>query len=164
MDPSYISKAGKFTAGAGRFWSGCAGKAKWGLELCGFAVVDTIAHTAWHLKAFQSPSPDELKQMDTDLLSHYGSLVEKHIGKWTDFSKYFVVDAFFSKKPFVDQVLKSGMHQISRLRDDADLKYLYKGEQKKGKGRRKLYDGKVDIKNPNMEHFRLEETTDQYRL
>jgi hypothetical protein len=164
MDPSYISKAGKSTASVGRFWSGCAGKTKWGLELCGFAVVDTIAHTAYHLKAFQSPSPEELKKLDSDLLSHYGGLVVKHVDQWTDFSKYLLVDAFFSKKPFVDQVLEAGMHVISRLRDDADLKYIYAGEQKTGKGRPKKYDGKVDIKKPNMNYFILEETTREYQI
>lgn len=40
FDPSYTSKAGKKTPGPGYFWSGCSGKAKWGLEFCGFAVID----------------------------------------------------------------------------------------------------------------------------
>ena len=164
MDPSYISKAGKFTSGVGKFWSGCDAKAKWGLELCGFAVVDILAHTAWHLKAFQSPSSEELKKMDSCLLSHYGKLVVEHADKWTDFSKYMLADAFFSKKPFVDKVLEAGMHLISRIRDDADLKYMYRGAQKPGKGRHKKYDGKVDRKKPNMEYFIMEETTDEYQI
>jgi hypothetical protein len=164
MDPSYISKAGKFTAGVGKFWSGCDAKAKWGLELCGFAVVDILAHTAYHLKAFQSPSTEELKKQGSNLLAHYGDLVVKHAHKWKDFSKYILVDAFFSKKPFVDKVLKEDMHVISRIRDDADLKYLYRGAQKQGKGRHKKYDGKVDIEKPNMDYFILEETTDGYQI
>ena len=40
FDPSYIPKAGKSTYGRGRYWPGVAGKAKWGLDICGFAVVD----------------------------------------------------------------------------------------------------------------------------
>jgi len=164
MDPSYISKAGKFTSGVGKFWSGCDTKAKWGLELCGFAVVDLITHTAWHLKAFQSPSSEELKKLDGSLLAHYGNLVVKHANQWIEFSKYILADAYFSKKPFVDQVLKADMHLISRIRDDADLKYIYRGAQKPGKGRHKKYDGKVDRKNPNMEYFILEETTDEYQI
>ena len=46
IDPSYISKSGKCTSGVGNFWSGCASKAKWGLELCGFALVDIPDNTA----------------------------------------------------------------------------------------------------------------------
>src|SRR5690554_7224790 len=34
FDSSYISKSGK-PPRLGYFWSGCAGKAKWGLEICG---------------------------------------------------------------------------------------------------------------------------------
>src|SRR5690554_7219519 len=36
---------------------------------------------------------------------------------------------------------------ISRLRDDTDLLYLFEGEQTKGRGRPKKYDGKVDFKD-----------------
>ncbi len=164
MDPSYISKSGKFTPGVGNFWSGCAGKAKWGVELCGFAVVDILSGAAYHLKAYQSPSGAELKAKDTDLLSHYGSLVVKHAKEWLDFSKYLLADAYFSKKPFIDLVMDASMHLISRLRDDADLKYLYKGPKREGKERPKTYDGKVDPKHPHMKHFTLEETTEEYQM
>jgi hypothetical protein len=164
LDPSYIDKSGKATKGVGNFWSGCAGKAKRGLELCGFAIVDVSSNTAYHLNAFQSPPPDELKQQNSDLLAHYGELVLQHAKECLAFSKYLLADAYFSKKPFVDKVLKAGMHLISRLRDDADLKYLYQGEQKTGKGRPKLYAGKVDIKKPDMQYFTLEQINEDFHV
>ena len=164
LDPSYIDKSGKITSGLGHFWSGCAGKAKWGLELCGFAMVDVIAGAAYHLKAFQSPGPAELKKKNSDLLSFYGKLVAEHAKEWLAISKYLLADAYFSKKPFLDQVLQAGMHLVSRLRDDADLKYLHQGEKKSAKGRPKLYAGKVDIKKPDMEYFTLQEVTNEYQL
>jgi len=37
IDPSYINKSGKKTPGLGWYWSGCAGQAKWGLEIGGLA-------------------------------------------------------------------------------------------------------------------------------
>jgi hypothetical protein len=46
LDPGYIPKAGKSTYGRGRYWSGVAGAAKWGLDICGFAVVDIINHVS----------------------------------------------------------------------------------------------------------------------
>jgi Transposase DDE domain. len=162
MDPSYISKTGKCTAGVGYFWSGCASKAKWGLEICGFAVVDVAANTAYHLKAFQSPNAEKLKETDATLLSHYGGLVQENASNWKEFSNYLLADAFFSKKTFVDQVVNSGMHLVCRLRDDADLKYLYDGPKKPGKGRPKQYDGKLNVNNPNMHYFTPEEQTAQY--
>jgi hypothetical protein len=164
MDPSYIFKSGKHTEGVGCFWSGCASKAKWGLELCGFAVVDIHANTAYHLKAFQSPSLVELDKKNNNLLAHYGNLIKENSKFWIYLSKYLLADAYFSKKPFLDSVLASGMQLISRLRDDADVRYIYQGTQKIGKGRPKLYAGKVDIKNPDTEYFIIEETTDRYKV
>ncbi len=69
FDPSYIPKAGKSTYGRGRYWSGVAGSAKWGLDICGFAVVDIVNNTALHLKAWQTPSSDELAENGLTLLS-----------------------------------------------------------------------------------------------
>ena len=68
-------------------------------------------------------------------------------------SKYLVADAWFSKKPFTDQIVFLEMHLISRLRDDADLKYLYKGPHTGKKGRPRKYDGKIIIKDINKEYF-----------
>jgi len=46
LDPSYKPKAGKSTYGKGKFWSGVAKAAKWGLDICGFAVIDIVNNTA----------------------------------------------------------------------------------------------------------------------
>jgi hypothetical protein len=40
FDPSYLPKSGKKTPHLGRYWSGCAGMVKRGLEIGGFAVAD----------------------------------------------------------------------------------------------------------------------------
>ena len=42
------------TYGRGKFWSGSAKAAKWGLDICGFAIVDVENNTAFHLKAWQT--------------------------------------------------------------------------------------------------------------
>jgi len=52
--PSYIPKSGKRPPGVGNFWAGCAGRAKWGLELCGFAAVNIEANTALYYFAAQT--------------------------------------------------------------------------------------------------------------
>ena len=98
IDPSYIGKSGKCTEGVGNFWSGSASKAKWGLELCGFALVDILANTAYHLTAYQSTCSQELKQQNSDLLSYDGNLVKEHPKEWLKLSKYLLADACFSKK------------------------------------------------------------------
>ena len=66
-----------------------------------------------------------------------------------------MADAWFSKKKFVDQIISAGMHLISRLRDDADLMYLYKGKPTGNKGRTRKYAGKIDHNNIDENYFSL---------
>jgi hypothetical protein len=68
-------------------------------------------------------------------------------------SKYLVVDAYFSKKPFVSAICDSGFETVSRLRTDAHLQYVFIGKQKEGRGRPKKIAGKVDYTNLNLDHF-----------
>lgn len=152
FDPCYIPKSGKETYGRAKFWSGSDKAAKWGLDICGFAVVDVIKNTAFHLKAFQTPG---IKDRDDkfNLLLHYASLVSKNAEVFKSISKYLVADAFFSKKSFLDIILEINMHFISRLRDDSVLMYIFKGELTGKKGRPKKFDGRIDIKNLNTNYF-----------
>ncbi len=39
---------------SGMYWSGCAGSAKWGLELCGITAIDLGNHTAMNLESVQT--------------------------------------------------------------------------------------------------------------
>jgi hypothetical protein len=59
---------------------------------------------------------------------------------------YLVADGFYSKQKFVDGVVALNLHLVSKLRVDADLRYLYTGPQKP-KGRHRKYDGKVDLRD-----------------
>lgn len=119
LEPSSIPKAGKSTYGRGKYWSGVAKAAKWGLDIYGFAVVDILSNTALHLKAWQTPSATELAGKGLSLLAHYASLVAGNAKEFKEFSDYIIADAYFSKKPFADSVLSAGLHFISRLRDDS---------------------------------------------
>jgi hypothetical protein len=148
FDPSYISKSGKKTPGLGWYWSGCANQAKWGLEIGGLAAIDIDNHTAFHLEAVQTLNTDE-----QTLTDWYAGVISDRKETLMGISKYLVADAWFSKKPFTDQIVSLEMQLISRLRDDADLKYLYKGPQTGKKGRPRKYDGKIIIKDINKEYF-----------
>lgn len=142
FDPSYISKSGKKTPGVGYFWSGVAGQSKWGLEIGGLAAVDIDNHTAFHLDAVQTIG---LKEKET-LPEFYAKVILERKKALQDVSKILLADAYFSKRTFVDPLVSDGFTLISRLRNDADLKYLYKGPQKKGRGRPKKHDGKINIR------------------
>lgn len=150
FDPCYVRKSGKKTPGVGWYWSGCANRAKWGLEIGGLAAIDIDNHTAFHLDAVQTLNSD-----DQSLSDWYGAVISERKDTLTSISKYLVADAWFSKRSFADQVILSDMHLISRLRDDANLQYLYTGPKTGGKGRPRKYAGKVNNDNIDTEYFKL---------
>lgn len=153
FDPCYIPKSGKETYGRGKFWSGCAKMAKWGLDICGFAVVDVENKTAFHLKAWQTPGIAERNTETFNLLSHYISIISENAKEFKKISEYIVADAYFSKKPMVDKILESALHFISRLRNDSVLMYKYYGEPTGKRGRPKEFEGRVKINHPDEQYF-----------
>lgn len=160
FDPSYISKAGKHTPGLGYFWSGCASKAKWGLEIGGIAAVDIDNHTAFHLDAKQTIFDPQ----EDNLMSHYANLIINNKSSLFQISKYVVVDAYFSKEPFITKLTDHSFDVITRLRDDANLMYLYNGEKRIGRGRPQKYDGKIDFKNLKQDYFKLIDASETIQL
>ena len=157
FDPSYISKSGKCSPGLGYFYSGCAGQYKRGLEIASIAAIDVKQNTAYHLEAVQSPSArkDRIDANKT-LVDHYGDIIVQRSTELKKISEILVCDAYFTKKKFVDKVCdQAGMEMIGRLRDDANLKYLYNGSEKKGRGRPRKYAGKISIKNIDKRRFKL---------
>jgi hypothetical protein len=71
-----------------------------------------------------------------------------------------VADGFYSKQKFVDGVVALNLHLISKLRVDADLRYLYT-EPQKPKGRHRKYDGKLEL--TDLSRFTLVEALDPHR-
>lgn len=157
FDPSFINKSGKKTPGLGWYWSGCAGKSKKGIEIGGLAAIDIDNHTAFHLEAVQTIKNVE----DQTLTDCYMNVIKERKEILLSISKYLVADAWFSKKPFVDDVMSINMHLISRLRDDADLRYICIEPSTGKKGRPRKYTGKIDIKNIDTEYFSLIEQNEE---
>lgn len=153
FDPSYIPKSGKHTYGRGRFWSGSAKAAKWGLDICGFAVIDVENNTAFHLKAWQTPGVDNPDADQFNLLSHYASIISENAKTFKEISEYMVADAYFSKKSIVDTVLGAKLHFISRLRDDSVLMYKYYGKPTGKRGRPQKVVGRVNPDEPDTNYF-----------
>lgn len=165
FDPSHIKKSGKKTFGRGKFWSGCDNSMKQGLELGGFAVCDIDNHTALHLEGFQTPSPEFLKEKGQSLLDYYGNLCVSQADNFKHFSNYLVVDAYFSKYNFVEKIVtKTKMNIISRLRDDANLRYLYFGEPTGKRGAKKKYSGKINVKKPDLTYFKIAHQDKEIRI
>jgi len=156
FDPSHINKSGKHTFQKGYFWSGCAKSMKEGLEISGMAIGDVDKHTAFHLEAVQTPNKQSLEAESSNLLKHYAQVIIERKDTLEKISNYICLDAYFSKKSFVDDILeKTELNIISRLRSDSVLYYLYQGEKTGKTGRPKEYDGKVNIDKPDMNHFKI---------
>jgi len=150
LDPSYISKSGKKTPHIGRFWSGCAGAVKHGLEIMGIGLIDIARNNCIMLRAHQTPNASELRVRSKSQMEHYISVVKRYSKELKKLSDIIVADAFFSTKAFADGIKEHGFYLVSRFRDDAVLMYLYTGPKTGKKGRPKLYDGKIDPKKLDM--------------
>ena len=79
IDPSYISKAGRKTPHIGRFWSGCAGAVKHGLEIMGLGLIDIDSHNCMMLRAHQTPGNFELKKRNMTLADHYIAVIKRYL-------------------------------------------------------------------------------------
>lgn len=155
FDPSYLPKSGKKTPHLDKFWSGCLGKAVKGIEIGGLGVVDIEHNTAFSLEAVQTPCQAELTAKGQSLVDHYAKIITDRKAELQAISRYLAVDGYFSKKSFVDQVVQqAGLHLISKLRKDANLKYLYKGPKKPGRGRPKRFDGKIHLAKLDKRRFK----------
>lgn len=142
MDASFIKKSGKETFGLDKFWNGCAGKAEKGLEASIISLVDVQENASFVLTVDQTePNSDGKTRTDK-----YAEQLEKAADKILKYTRIGVFDGFYAKRKFVDRTLACGFTMISRLRQDANLKHLYRGVQKP-KGRRRKFAEKVDFKD-----------------
>lgn len=166
IDPSYISKSGKKTPGLAYFWSGVAGMAKLGLEILGFAVVDADSNDAVAICAKQTFSGRVSKGRRPDCLQwckRNNSLYEQYLraiyddkDKFKEINRLFVADAYFSVYPFVQGLVSMGFDLVSRLHDNAYLRYLYTGDKTGRRGHPKVYGDKVDINALDENVFKTE--------
>ena len=147
FDPVFIPKSGKQTPGVGYFYSGCAGREQWGLEFSGIAAIDLMDKTALHLKALQT------LEHSNSLLDYYASHIIENADQLKSISNIVAADAFFARAPFINALINAGFEVVTRLRKDSVLRYLYHGPKRRGRGRPKTYDGRIDPMNLRQDQF-----------
>ena len=160
IDPSYINKAGKKTPHIGRFWSGCAQSVKHGLEIMGIGLIDTYANDCIMLRAEQTPNTKELNLRSKSLVEHYITVIKRYKKELLNLSNLIVADAYFSTSTFANGIREHGFHLVSRFRDNACLFYTYGGPRTGKRGRPKVKDGKIDLKNLDFDRMRKMEMKD----
>ena len=147
IDPSFIKKAGKHTPYVGTFWSGCADAVKRGLEILGIGVIDVDLHECMMLKAVQTALEKGEEKKEMSLYDRYTKVLEDDKVTLQRIGKVLVADSAFSKRPFIDKVMKMGFHVVSRLRHDAALFYTWDGEPTGKPGRPRVKGDKIDVRN-----------------
>ncbi len=169
FDPSFLSKSGKRTPGLGYFYSGCAGSYKRGLEIGVIAAIDLDQNTAYHVEAIQSPSTSKESRnghgSEESLVDHYAESIVSRAADLTDISHILAVDAYFTKRKFVDRICdETDLAIVGRLRKDANLRYLHNGTQSGRKGRPKQYDGKINVNQIDRRRIVLSYANERIRI
>ncbi len=142
MDASLIAKSGKKTFGLDLFYNGSHSRVEKGLEVSLVGVVDVQTEVGYALLAeqtFDQAAFPELTRMDYYL--YHLEIARPHLPPQV---RYLAVDGAYAKAPFVTGAVALNLHVISKLRRDANLQFVYEGEQK-ARGARRKYDGKVDL-------------------
>lgn len=148
FDPCFLPKSGKRTPHVGYHWSSVSGKVMRGVEFGCLGVIDVSKRTAMSLASTQTPSvTQQQKKEGSTMVDHYLEFVlsqKNHMQRLG--IKYHVVDGYFAKEKYVTGILENTeMDVICRLRQDANLRYQYTGKQKPGRGRKRVYEGKVNM-------------------
>lgn len=141
IDSSFIPKSGTETFGLGKFYNGCLGRTQRGLEVSLLALVDLDESRAWAIDARQTEPKLPEGQTRTDF---YLEQVRQEAGFFPPEVRHLLADSFYAKVKFVNGVCDEvGWDIVSKLRSDANLKYLYTGPKENRRGRPRKYDGKV---------------------
>lgn len=153
FDPTHIAKSGKHTYGLDSFFSGKEQRVKKGLELGCLAAIDVKNKTGFHLGAVQTPASAERKKKKQSLIGHYRDFILSQINLLKEVSRCLAVDGYFMKKKFILPLVIAGMTVVTKMRSDANLRYLPAGQPKKGRGRKRKWGEKVNWKNLQMEKW-----------
>lgn len=146
QDASFIPKSGRKTYGLDKFYNGCASRPERGLEISALAVVDVTQKGAYITAVEQTPPMPELKkeQADATRLDHAIRQMKVARPHLPQVVSHLATDGWYAKKKYVDAVVAQGLHPVTKLRADANMRFRYAGERSGKQGRPKTYDGKVD--------------------
>jgi len=161
MDASFVPKSGKHTYGLDRFWNGSHSRAEKGLELSTLAWLDITDNCAYCLSVAQTPPSTATVDLAATRMDVYLDQLRR-VGKAhaLRFLRYVVTDGAYSKQKCVAGVRGLELHQIGKLRADANRRYLYQGPKRPGPGRHKTYDGKVNWSD--LSRFERLDTEDEH--
>jgi hypothetical protein len=165
FDCTFLPKNGTESYGVDRFFSSTAGRPERGQEVSILGVVATKTREAFGVDATQTPAGLSGNTASKEHSSEGYSSVDFYIEQIQDLHgrlaemgvSYWVGDGFYAKRKVFRAITAMDGDLITRLRSDANLRYLYTGPRKTGPGAPKLYDGKINFDCPDQIENRFEE-------
>jgi len=178
IDCSFLRKSGKKTDGKAYFYNGVAGKSEQGLEISVISIVEIESRLSSSLSVQQTPSRPQIKpakklpqnpkncwskksckkpdsqssEPDLTRVDDYAQHLKNTRYIFPSSVRYLVADGYYYRSKFWEAVGELNLNFIGKLRIDANLRYLYTGEQKK-LGVPRKYDGKVDCHDLSRLNF-----------
>jgi hypothetical protein len=166
QDATFIPKSGKHSYGLARFFNGCTHRVERGLEASTVAIVDVPRSTAFTLSVKQTPPrPNLASPSKRPTGQHLDSSIETRMDFYLEHfcsclpylpdetTKLLLVDGAFARYKFVEGVCLQGCHLITKLRVDANLRFLHTGPQRAGRGRKRQFSGKVSFSDLSRFNF-----------
>ena len=166
IDCTFGEKSGRHTPGLDWFYNGKTQQTEKGLEWSVVGVVDLDQHTGYSISAQQTEAGLTARAKEAaETGKRLGNRVDFYLAHLAYCRSYFpqrvkhlVGDLFYSKLKWIEGLRVLDLHAVGKLRQDANVKYLYHGPQSTGPGRKKKYAGKVDWSQPDFRRFKLRET------
>jgi len=166
FDCSFLPKSGTETWGLDRFFSSTAGGNRRGLEVSVLGAIATKSRQALGLDATQTPPGLAARKSSDDPSANYtridvyreqlldlaGRLEKADVG-----ISCWVGDGYYAKNKMFAAIDEIGSHLITRLRADANLRYLYTGPPTGTPGPERQYDGKINWDDRQQLERRFEE-------
>ena len=128
IDASFIPKSGAHTYGLEHFWNSRQRRSEKGLEVSAVAWLDITDNCAYGLSIEQTPPSDTSAEPQATRMDVYLDQVQRVVRDHHLYHlRYVITDGYYSNHKFLDGIRALGMHQIGKLRRDANLRYLYQG-------------------------------------
>jgi hypothetical protein len=123
MDASFVPKSGQPTSGLDRFWNGSHSRAEKGPEISTLAWLDITGNCTYCLSVEQTPPSAETADPEATRIDIYLDQICRVVTAHAlRFLRYVVTDGAYSKQKFVAGVRALELHQIGKLRADANLR------------------------------------------
>lgn len=115
FDPSHISKSGNVLPTLDASGRAVTRQPRKGMEIPGIGIIDMDLRTCFHLEAVQMPPEKMLEQTGWTLTDWHLHVLRVRKEVLPRPAGYVVVDAYFSKLPFVDGAVAMGFHVGSKF-------------------------------------------------